>query len=602
MIKHVRFRARGFQKAEKYIKRILILLFLTVVFFMYGCKGVHAEINHEVITVTLADGSVYEPESKEDFTLYQDMPYYREQMLANSAHLQAAVDAASENGGGTVTIPEGKFYFMPEKHSRNFDEPDTVLTSKHINYIEYHIIQCKDNVTIEGTLLPDGSLGTTLLPVGSRGGPIDMFFFAELFEKPNQGTPDYLENNHFRNFCIDGINTKTYGYYNAKGKGFYFCLFRDCSWDNVTVMNTDGTGFGMDCPVNSKVTNCKAVACGKQANTDSVGASGFGIGFGYSNDESLVIENCESLSNRKFGIFFEHQGRFTDEFQATDSLGFEVRNCRARGNLYDFGGEMCRNLIYRDCVSEALYETDPNPLGSINRRAYYYGTQSNDYHIYENGKEIKVWVANKKYYTDVYGWFVEEGWFDLVMDMGIMYGYSDDQGQPACVFGQDDGLARAQIAVTLFRYCNPDKEWNNTAENSTPFMDNISGQFYTEAMNWAYKEGIFTGDRNPDGSMTGMVRPGDGISRQELALVLYWFAKGRGANVTDFDRTFYQAASDVNLVADWAKDAIAWCYANGVLTGGSAAGFGLMPQDTATRGHAGKMIPKTIATIPQFGD
>lgn len=585
-------------KTTKIMKIVTVCLFITGGVFRGTGEEVYAAGNEPEITVTLADGSKYVPKTEEDFRLYPDTLKDPKKMTLNSANLQEAVDTASENGGGTVTIPKGNFYFKPRKHSRNFDEPDTVLTITDKNYIEYHIVQCQDNVTVEGTLKADGSLGTMLFPVGNTPVPIDMFFFAELFEKPNRSTPDYLKNNHFRNFCIDGAYTYNYGYYNTKGKGFYFCLFRDCSWDNVTVMNTDGTGFGVDCPINSKITNCTAIACGKQASIESAGASGFGIGFGYSDDESMVIENCLSLSNRKFGFFFEHQGRFTNDFQATKSLGFEVRNCTARGNLYDLGGEMCRDLTYIDCVSEELYDTDPNPLGSVNQRAYYYGNNSKDYRMYENGKEIKVWVANKRYYTDVYGWFVEEGWFDLVMDMGIMYGYTDDQGQPICVFGQDDVLARAQIAVTLFRYCNPDKEWNDKAENTTPFQDNASGQFYTEAMNWAYKEGIFTGDRNPDGSMTGMVRPGDGISRQELALVLYRFAEGSGANVTDFDRTLYQTVSDVNLVSDWAADAIAWCYANGVLTGGSAAGFGLMPQDVATRGHAGKMIPKTILTIP----
>lgn len=586
------------QKLKFSMKIMTACLLIAGGVFLWSGKAVYVAGNETDITVTLTDGSRYEPGEEEDFRLYQDALKDTKKMIQNSANLQAAVDAASENGGGTVTIPEGNFYFKPEKHSRNFNEPNTVLTSNDKNYIEYHVIKCKDNVTVEGTLKDDGTLGTTLFPVGNTFVPIDMFFFAELFEKPGRRDPDYLKNNHFRNFCIDGAYTHNYGYYNAKGKGFYFCLFRDCSWDNVTVMNTDGTGFGMDCPINSKITNCTAIACGKQASIESSGASGFGIGFGYSDDESMIIENCISLSNRKFGFFFEHQARFTDKFRATKSQGFEVRNCTARGNLYDFGGEMCRDLTYIDCVSEELYDTDPNPLGSVNKRAYYYGTNSKDYRMYENGEEIKVWTANKKHYSDVHGWFVEEGWFDLVMDMGIMYGYTDEQGQPTCVFGQDDVLARAQIAVTLFRYCNPDKEWNDKAQNTTPFQDNASGQFYTEAMNWAYKEKIFTGDRNPDGSMTGKVRPGDGISRQELALVLYRFAEKNGADVTDFDKTLYQEASDADLVAGWAEDAIAWCYANGVMTGGSSAGAGLMPRDTATRGHAGKMIPKTILTMP----
>lgn len=583
--------------SHKTIGLQIVSLFLFVMSVLLCCPSVvHAEEGDAVIAVEAFAENVSALDAGETLSLYKDTQD-ETLMEMNSKILQRAIDAASNAGGGTVTIPAGNFYFKP--FQKNFDNPDSVLKSTDANYIEYHIIKCKDNVTVTGTLNEDGSLGTTLFPVGSMSVPIDMFYFVDIFEKGDKSNPNYLVNNHFRNFCINGENTYNHGYYNARGKGFYFCLFKDCSWDNVTVMNTDGTGFGVDCPINSKITNCTAIGCGKQASIYSVGASGFGIGFGYSADESMSIENCTSIGNRKFGVFFEHQGRFTNDFQATEAQGFTVKNCVARGNRYDFGGEMCRNLTYIDCLSEAAYETDPNPLGSVNERAYYFGTKSSDYHIFEAGKEVKVWSANKKYYTDVYGWFVEEGWFDTVLDLGIMYGYTDSDGQPTCVFGQDDTITRAQVAVTLFRYSHPDNAWNNTATNTTPFYDCPSGQFYTEAMNWAYEAAIFKGDTNADGSMTGRVRPNDGISRQELALVLYRFAGANGANVTEFDHTLYLQATGADQVGEWAADAVAWCYVNKILTGGSTPGSGLMPRDVTTRGHAGKMIPQTLATLNQ---
>lgn len=545
------------------------------------------ENTEEVYVVELGEDGVAEWRP----ILYPDVTD-KASIRLNTQHLQATIDAASEAGGGTVVMPAGDFYFAPLK--RNFNTEDSVLKVTDTNYIEYHVIKCKDNVTVAGTLNEDGSLGTTLFPVGTMAAPIDMFYFADLFEKGDNVNPNYLVNAHFKDFCIDGINTRNTGYYNAKGKGFYFCLFRDCSWDNVTVMNTDGTGFGMDCPINSSITNCTAIACGKQASIQNVGASGFGIGIGFSEKESMTIENCTAIGNRKFGIFFEHQKRFSTEFRAMSAKGFVVKDSVARGNLYDFGGEMCNDVTYIDCVSEPPYETDLNPLDSVTERAYYFGTWSKDYQIYENGEEVKLWVANKEYFKDVYGWFVEEGWFDTVLDMGIMYGYTDYDGQPNCIFGQDDPLARSQIALILFRYCNPDEEWSDTAVNTTPFKDNISGQFYTEAMNWAYEEGIFTGDKNLDGTLTGNVRPGDSISRQELALVLYRFAEAQGADMIHYDCTLYLEASDAEQVGDWAEDAVAWCYAHKILTGGSTPGTGLMPTDVATRAHAGKMIPQTI--------
>ena len=75
------------------------------------------------------------------------------------------------------------------------------------------------------------------------------------------------------------------------------------------------------------MVNCKAINCGKAAKTTDGGASGFGIGVGYSNNESLIITNCVALNNKKFGFFFEHQSRFGGSYYpAITSKKFVVSN------------------------------------------------------------------------------------------------------------------------------------------------------------------------------------------------------------------------------------------------------------------------------------
>lgn len=52
-------------------------------------------------------------------------------------------------------------------------------------------------------------------------------------------------NASFYDFTIDGESTQgSLRGYNASGKGFFFKLFRGCTWERVEVRNTDGTGFG----------------------------------------------------------------------------------------------------------------------------------------------------------------------------------------------------------------------------------------------------------------------------------------------------------------------------------------------------------------------
>ena len=95
------------------------------------------------------------------------------------------------------------------------------------------------------------------------------------------------------------------------------------------------------------------MGCGKAATLESGGASGFGIGFGYSEDESIVISDCASEKNKKFGFFLEHQGRFNREKYSAVPIGkFIVKNCFASENLFGFGGINASNTVYEECVSE----------------------------------------------------------------------------------------------------------------------------------------------------------------------------------------------------------------------------------------------------------
>lgn len=245
----------------------------------------------------------------------------------NSKALQALIDRLSVEGG-TVYIPAGEYAFA----------------ANGTQTIGAHCIKMRSNVSIVG----DGA-STILKPVGDSVYGLDMFYFNDYLDT---GNASYLKNCRFESFVIDAIDTSC-TYYTSAGKGFMFNLFENCHWKNVTVQNTDATGFGVDCPVNSTIIGCSAVACGKAATKESTGASGFGIGFGYSENESLLITDCKAERNRKFGFFFEHQGRFNDKkYNAIPKDLFRVTNCEAGENLFGFGGVCTVNTVYENCVAE----------------------------------------------------------------------------------------------------------------------------------------------------------------------------------------------------------------------------------------------------------
>ena len=368
-------------------------------------------------------------------------------MAANTAELQRCVDAANAAGGGTVYCPEGTFYFSQQ--------------GVHVRGFEAYVCIPKDNVLVIGA-----GWTTKFKPVGESDGGLDMFYFNEYADSGFKN-PKYLVNADFKNFVIDSELTHARRYTSA-GKGFMINLYKDCDYENVVVMNTDGTGFGMDCPINCTIKNCRAKNCGKAATTASVGASGIGMGTGYSEDESIIIENCLTVGNKKFGIFFEHQGRFgASRYTAQSLKSLEVRNCVAYDNYIDFGGELAVDIVFRNCRVPAE-STAPTKISFRHH-------------------SIRCWFID----MDV------EGEFDDVKDKDASYyepvywavGSGVTTGAGNNLFGPEGGCQVAQAVTFLYRAagCPGALKLVNTAEK----------QYYEDSLEWAKNRGIVAQDVQP---------------------------------------------------------------------------------------------------------
>jgi hypothetical protein len=68
-----------------------------------------------------------------------------------------------------------------------------------------------------------------------------------------------------------------------------------------------------------------------------------------------------------------------------------------------------------------------------------------------------------------------------------------------------------------------------------------------------------------EGYTDGAFSPKKAITRQEIAVILYRFAKAEGIEVTK--KAELSAFVDANSVADWAKDAMQWAVAEGLFEG-----------------------------------
>ena len=193
-------------------------------------------------------------------------------------------------------------------------------------------------------------------------------------------------------------------------------------------------------------------------------------------------------------------------------------------------------------------------------------------------------------FTDVTGastWVINQGYLDYAVSHNLMTGYKTD-GKPNGLFGPTDTLTRGQVAVVLYRVATG----RDSGDGSTGFKDAGAYPYYRTAIRWLKDQGLATGDRDPvTQAPLGTFRPDDPITRQELATLVYRFALKQGVKPGKVDTGSLAKFSDNLQVMPFAREAVAWCNASGIITGGQGADAGkLMPLDNAQRAQAAKIF------------
>ena len=148
-------------------------------------------------------------------------------------------------------------------------------------------------------------------------------------------------------------------------------------------------------------------------------------------------------------------------------------------------------------------------------------------------------------------------------------------------FSPDLTTSRGMIVTILYRL-----EGSPASPGST-FTDVSAGQWYSDGVAWASANGIVTG--YPDGSFG----PDDTITREQMASILYRYARYKGYDVTV--RTQLDRYSDAGQVADYAADAMSWAVGSGIITGTS--GTTLSPAGSATRAQAAVILARFCQQI-----
>lgn len=105
------------------------------------------------------------------------------------------------------------------------------------------------------------------------------------------------------------------------------------------------------------------------------------------------------------------------------------------------------------------------------------------------------------------------------------------------------------------------------------FDDMAEDAAYADAVNWAASEGVMKG------YSAAAFGPGDSLTREQLAVVLYRYAQKKGYELAQ-DGPALKDFTDGNAVSGWALEAMTWAVNTGVLTGKEDGT--LAPQGAAT--------------------
>lgn len=165
---------------------------------------------------------------------------------------------------------------------------------------------------------------------------------------------------------------------------------------------------------------------------------------------------------------------------------------------------------------------------------------------------------------------------------GVRYVYEHDlmTGTSATTFAPDMTTTRSMIATILWRL-----EGSPEVDYAMTFTDVASSTWYTEAVRWAASEGIITGYGNGD------FGPDDPITREQMATMLYRYARYKGYDVSVGENTNILSYTDFAQLGEYAVSAMQWAVGAGIING-TGDGSTLAPLGQATRAQAAVMLQR----------
>ena len=171
-------------------------------------------------------------------------------------------------------------------------------------------------------------------------------------------------------------------------------------------------------------------------------------------------------------------------------------------------------------------------------------------------------------------WFHES--VDYVMEAGLFNGAS------AVEFAPNKAMSRAMLVTVLYRL-----EGEPAVSGTAKFTDVADGSYYEKAVAWACANGIVNGCSNTE------FRPDAGVTREQMAAILYRYADYKGYDVSA--NGSLDQFSDASKVSSYAADAMKWAVGEQLLSGVTAKT--LIPQGYATRAQVATILMRFCESV-----
>lgn len=165
-------------------------------------------------------------------------------------------------------------------------------------------------------------------------------------------------------------------------------------------------------------------------------------------------------------------------------------------------------------------------------------------------------------------------------DVAFAYTHGLFNGTAQTAFSPAEPMTRGMLVTVLGRLHGIDPD--NFTDGA--FGDVETEAYYAAYVQWAYEMGVVKGTGE------GLFAPDAGITRQDLAVILYRFMQL--ADIALPKKNGYTAFSDSGDIADYAREAVEALYRAGIINGKSEKQFD--PKSRATRAEVAAMLRRFI--------